>query len=99
MRERLGQDLDRDVAIQLRVARAKDLAHAAFADRRSDLVDAEAGAGSEGQSAGLYGWSRPLGLLLENAVVTICGAPAECSSLRDFSRVTLTANGYHSVRL
>ena len=30
-RERLGQDLDRDVAIQPRVARAIDLAHAARA--------------------------------------------------------------------
>ena len=44
--ERVRQDLDRDVAIQLRVARAVDLAHAAFADRRDDFVDAEAGAGS-----------------------------------------------------
>ena len=43
--ERLGQDLDRDVAIQLRVARAIDLAHAAGAERGQDLVRAEAGAG------------------------------------------------------
>ena len=43
--ERLGQDLDRDVAIQLRVARAIDLAHAAGAEGRQDLVRAEAGAG------------------------------------------------------
>ena len=43
--ERLGQDLDRDVAIQLRVARAIDLAHAAGAERRQDLVRAEACAG------------------------------------------------------
>ena len=48
-RERVGQDLDRDVAIQLRVARAIHLAHAAGADRRGDLVGAEAGAGSEGR--------------------------------------------------
>ena len=32
VRERFGQDLDRDVAIQLRVARAIDLAHPACAD-------------------------------------------------------------------
>ena len=32
--ERLWQDLDRDVAIQLRVPRSKHLAHAAFADLR-----------------------------------------------------------------
>ena len=43
--EGLGQDLDRDVAIELRVARAIDLAHAAGAERRQDLVRAEAGAG------------------------------------------------------
>ena len=51
MRERFGQDLDRDVTIQLRVARAEDLPHAAFADRRDDFVDAEARAGSEAQVA------------------------------------------------
>ena len=33
--ERVGQDLDRDVAIQLRVARAIDLAHAARAERET----------------------------------------------------------------
>ena len=53
MRERRRAGLDRDVAIQLRVARPIDLAHAAFADRRGDFVDAEAGAGSEAQVAGV----------------------------------------------
>ena len=48
-RERVGQDLERDVAIQLRVARAIHLPHAALADLRGDFVDAEARAGSEGQ--------------------------------------------------
>ena len=47
--ERVRQDLERDVAIQLRVARAIHLAHAARADERNDFVDAEAGAGCEGQ--------------------------------------------------
>ena len=51
VRERVRQDLDRDVAIQLRVARAIDLAHAACADRGDDFVDAEARAGGEGQVA------------------------------------------------
>ena len=37
--------------------RAIHLAHPAFADRRDDFIDAEAGAGSERQSAGLYGGS------------------------------------------
>ena len=44
----VGQDLDRDVAIQLRVARAIDLAHSACAQRREDLVDANPSAGSQG---------------------------------------------------
>ena len=47
--ERVRQDLDRDLAIQRRVRCPIHLPHAAFADRRSDFVDAEAGAGSQGQ--------------------------------------------------
>ena len=47
--EGFGEDLDRDVAIQLRVAGAKDLPHTPFANRRDDVVDAESGTGSEGQ--------------------------------------------------
>jgi hypothetical protein len=43
--KRLWQDLDRDVAIQPRVARPIDLAHATSADWGEDLVRAEAGAG------------------------------------------------------
>ena len=46
--EVLRQHLDRDVALEPRVARAVDLAHAARAERRQDLVRAEALAGSEG---------------------------------------------------
>ena len=46
-REELGQDLQRDVAIELRVARAIDLAHAACAEGRDDLVGAEARAGGQ----------------------------------------------------
>ena len=48
-RQRRRQDLDRDLALQLRVRRPIHLAHAAFADLGGDFVDAEAGAGSEGQ--------------------------------------------------
>jgi hypothetical protein len=40
-RERCRQDLDRGVAIQPRVARAIDLAHAAGANRRQDFVRAD----------------------------------------------------------
>ncbi len=48
MRERRGQHLDGDVAVELCVARAPHLAHPAFAERRGDMVNAEAGAGSQG---------------------------------------------------
>jgi hypothetical protein len=41
MRKRLQQDLQRDVPLQLRVARAIDLAHAARAERGQDFVRAE----------------------------------------------------------
>ena len=61
----LREDLDRDVAVELRVPRAVDLSHPARAQRREDLVGAEAGAGDEGQCVVEYtsrmvaqrGWS------------------------------------------
>ncbi len=68
MRERLGQHLDRHVAIELRVARAPHLPHPAFAERSGDLVGAETGAGSKchvvcvdrvGQPAKRPGGARP----------------------------------------
>ena len=49
--ELVGQDLDRDVALQPRVARPVDLAHPARAERGEDLVGAEAGTGRQGHSA------------------------------------------------
>ena len=45
----VGEDLDRDVAVQRRVPRPKHLAHPAFAYLRRDCVDAEASAGNKGQ--------------------------------------------------
>ena len=45
VRERLGQDLDRDVAIQLRVAGPINLPHAPFADAGDNFVDTETGTG------------------------------------------------------
>ena len=56
-RERWRQDLDRDLTLQLGVGRPIHLPHPAFADLGGDFVDAEAGAGSEGQwlRRGLYG--------------------------------------------
>ena len=43
-----GQHLDRDGALEPRVARLVDLAHPARAERREDLVGAEPGPGGEG---------------------------------------------------
>ncbi len=45
---RRQQHLDRDVAIQLRVARAMHLAHTAYAQGREDVVRAESSAGGNG---------------------------------------------------
>ena len=47
--EQWRQDLDRDLALQLRVGGPKHLPHPAFADLRGDFVDAETGAGRKGQ--------------------------------------------------
>ena len=44
----VGEDLQRDVAAQLRVGRLIDLPHAAFADEARDVVVAETGADVEG---------------------------------------------------
>ena len=45
VRERIGQDLDRDVALQPRITRAIHLAHPARADGGQDLVGANSNAG------------------------------------------------------
>ncbi|MBK9376637.1 MAG: hypothetical protein IPN03_23695 [Holophagales bacterium] len=45
--ERLGEDLDRDLAPQLRIGRPVDDPHPALAERGGDLVGADAGAGDE----------------------------------------------------
>ena len=46
-RDRLGKHLDRDVAVELAVACAIDLAHAARADLTEDLVEAELRSGGK----------------------------------------------------
>ena len=48
LRERRGQDLDRDLAPEPRILRAVDLAHAAGADLAEDLVGAELRTGRQG---------------------------------------------------
>ena len=55
--ERVRQDLQGDVAIELRVASAIHLAHATGANGRDDLVRAESGSWGERQDPGDY--SRP----------------------------------------
>jgi hypothetical protein len=47
--ERVGQDLEGDVALELRVTGAVHLAHAAFTDLGGDFVHADARTGDEGQ--------------------------------------------------
>jgi hypothetical protein len=56
--EQLRQDFDGDIAIELRVAGAVDLAHAAGPDGSEDLVRAESSAGQEGHSR--LRWRRSL---------------------------------------
>ena len=51
--KRRRQNLDRALTLELGIGRPKHQAHAAFAYLRRDLVDAETGAGSEGQTLGL----------------------------------------------
>ena len=53
VREQLRQHLDRDVAIESRVAGAEDLAHAADADGAADLVHAQSCAWRNCQGAGI----------------------------------------------
>ena len=48
-RDRGRQDLDGDLALQLRVGGPIYLAHPPFANLRGDFIDAETGAGREGQ--------------------------------------------------
>ena len=47
LRERVGQDLERDVAVELGIARTIDFAHAACAQEREDFIRAEVGPGGQ----------------------------------------------------
>jgi hypothetical protein len=51
LRERIRQDLERDLPAKAGVGGAIDRAHTALANRRGDFVDAEARASREGQGA------------------------------------------------
>ncbi len=50
--DRVGQDLYCDLALEARVARAVDLAHASCAERADDFVGTDVGAGYECHDAG-----------------------------------------------
>ena len=87
LRERRGQHLDRDVAVELRVARAIDLAHAARADGAGDLVGADPGVPRPAASEGGYAPSstgatdcevRTIGRLRP----TLAACSPHCSSYR-----------------
>ena len=41
VRERCGQDFERDIAIERRIVRAIHLAHAADTEERRDVIDAD----------------------------------------------------------
>ena len=60
-REGAGQDFQRDIAIQLRVTRPIDLAHAPFAKHGHDFVRAKASARSEGTILSLHHIDAPRG--------------------------------------
>ena len=64
------QHLDRDLALQIRVRRSIDLAHAAGTQGRLDLVRTEAGAGAQGQALRII--ARP-----DVAPCFLRGAPSE----------------------
>jgi hypothetical protein len=61
-REQLRQDLQRDIAIELRVTRAVDLSHPAGAKWGEDFVRTDSGASRQGHAAKLIllGPHRPL---------------------------------------
>ena len=57
--ERVREDLERDVAIELRVPRAVDRAHSSRANLRDDFIRADPRSGREGQSAAIMSRETP----------------------------------------
>ncbi len=55
--ERLGEDLERNVAAELRIPRSPHLAHPPSAERREDLIRTEADAGCKTHWRGILGES------------------------------------------
>jgi hypothetical protein len=58
-REDFRKDFDRDIAMQLRVARAIDLAHSSGAEGVLDLVRTDAGTGGQGHRRPIIGRVAP----------------------------------------
>ena len=83
------QHLQRDLTIQLRVARAIHLAHAAGSKGGKDLVRAKSRARGEGQTLSDYTVRPPTGtgLLLSDAAVLIGVAGSEVSQVQNFLRL------------
>ena len=76
----LREDLDGDVAVELRVARAVDLAHAARAERREDLVGTETGSGDESHFAPATSFSNRGFLRSGSKLGSIFSQPGERKS-------------------
>ena len=75
-REELGKDLQRDVTIELRVTRTIDLAHAACAECRDDLVGAEARAGGQRHESRLIVATEPVTAKAKRAARILLGRRA-----------------------
>ena len=97
-RDQIGQHFDRDVTIQLRIARPIHYAHSAGTEAREDFVRAEAGTRGEGQILWIIwaGAAAPTGLLASDAApatdraMKMIGAQhgtAPCQAARDSQRV------------
>ena len=84
-REQLGQDLERDVAIEFRVARAIDLAHAALPKPVEDLVSADSAA--RGEAHGV----RRLSIEITNTGTVWAEVRAPIDNLKE--RVQTSAHG------
>src|SRR5882672_12276037 len=77
-RERLWDDLQRNVATELRIARAIDLAHAAGAEGGEDLIRAETASGCE--SHHYFVGTRRFSSSVQCCTTMICGGAAVWSA-------------------
>ena len=85
-RERIGKDLDGDLATERRVRRSVHLSHAPFADCCGNFVDAKVRAGCEGQGLRDYRRARQALVELNGGYTLWLTSPAVTSRLRAASR-------------